>query len=733
MPQRRSPAAPAPAPQTGQIQQGRPAQQAQQTPARVTAAEISRLAGVTRATVSNWRRRHPDFPAPSGGTEASPAYDLGSVEEWLAARGQLPSTSPADRLRTQLRKAPGGATTADRLLPLILAARRAGPDRQRKWARLADAALTPRLAAAVRAHAADVPDVRGEGEDGYRDLDPALLRAVLDSVREDGEPATLALLAERQREDSGTRGSGATPEGLATLMAELLRRPDGSYPASVLDPACATGALLTTAGRLGARTLRGQDSVASQAAHTAVALGVLASSADTEVHAGDSLRADAFPQWAAEGVLCNPPFADREWGHDELAFDPRWEYGLPPRGESELAWAQHCLSHLEPGALAVLLMPPGVAERASARRIRAALVRRGALHAVLALPSGVAQPLHVGLHVWVLQQPGPAGSGATAQQVLFVDTAGGSAGADAGSASAGGARDRRGAEWEMLSRTVLDAWRDFAADPEGFAPVDGTARTVHLVDLLDETVDLTPARHVRTAVGIPPEEHAEAARSVRAMLRRSVSALAALSGGQDWQPADAEPLQWHTTTVADLARGAALTVQRAHPATRPRRARTGEGEAADGERADGAAASSEVEIRRGDVILPELLHGGAGRARVAEERDEGRPLGQQHYLLRPDPEHLDPWFLAGFLSAEENVRSAATGSTIVRVDARRLRVPLLPLAEQQRYGRAFRRLRALRSAADLAGRLADEAAHELGSGLTSGSLLPPGPDEPDLR
>lgn len=42
-----------------------------QPSAQMTAAEISRIAGVTRATVSNWRRRHDDFPAPSGGTTSS--------------------------------------------------------------------------------------------------------------------------------------------------------------------------------------------------------------------------------------------------------------------------------------------------------------------------------------------------------------------------------------------------------------------------------------------------------------------------------------------------------------------------------------------------------------------------------------------------------------------------------------------------------------------------------------
>lgn len=73
---------------------------------QLTAAEISRLAGVTRATVSNWRRRHPDFPQPSGGTEASPSYDRRQVEAWLDTRGRLPARLSRDDLRAHLRGRP---------------------------------------------------------------------------------------------------------------------------------------------------------------------------------------------------------------------------------------------------------------------------------------------------------------------------------------------------------------------------------------------------------------------------------------------------------------------------------------------------------------------------------------------------------------------------------------------------------------------------------------------------
>src|SRR4051812_42983575 len=48
----------------------------------VSAAEVARLAGVTRAAVSNWRRRHADFPEPVGaGRNAQ--FSLADITAWL--------------------------------------------------------------------------------------------------------------------------------------------------------------------------------------------------------------------------------------------------------------------------------------------------------------------------------------------------------------------------------------------------------------------------------------------------------------------------------------------------------------------------------------------------------------------------------------------------------------------------------------------------------------------------
>ncbi|MCF7972157.1 MAG: SAM-dependent methyltransferase [Methylococcaceae bacterium] len=55
--------------------------------------------------------------------------------------------------------------------------------------------------------------------------------------------------------------------------------------------------------------------------------------------------------------LINPPFNMKEWWHEKLADDVRWQYGTPPQGNANFAWLQHMLHHLAPtGSMALLLL-----------------------------------------------------------------------------------------------------------------------------------------------------------------------------------------------------------------------------------------------------------------------------------------------------------------------------------------------------------------------------------------
>ncbi|MYS36050.1 type I restriction-modification system DNA methylase subunit [Streptomyces sp. KhCrAH-43] len=687
----------------------------------VTAAGIARLAGVGRAAVSNWRRRHADFPQPVGGTETSPSFALPEVERWLRDQGKLAEVPLRERVWQQLSGHPSGAVTAlvhtgcalllvDRSPAAWREITGVSDDRMAGVLSLAlDDALADRFGPAGNGRAVRTPD-RDE-------LLPSvpLLRGAAELAAESGTRDTYEFLLGRQL-DANPRQYTLTPPGLAELMAELAGTGEPGVR-TVLDPAAGTGALLAAAP--GPAGLYGQESDPGLAAVTALRLALRTAPADcaVDVRTGDTLRTDAFPDLAADAVLCHPPFNERNWGHDELAYDPRWEYGFPARTESELAWVQHALARLREGGTAVLLMPPAAASRRSGRRIRADLLRRGALRAVIALPAGAAPPYGIPLHLWVLRRPGAEPH--PTPELLLVDTA------EPAEQTTGGGRDRL--DLTALRHAVLDAWH--AYDAPGGKPGSGrretatgaASRTVPVIELLDDDVDLAPARHLPSpaATGGPAE-----LAGVRERLTRTLGLATGLTPPP---PALTTPAHRPLTTIGELARAGALQLRHGGTGTGNGPVLTEHdvlaGTAPTGSLPADQTPEEPVLVAAGDVVVPVL--GGVTVVRVVDEATAGAALGRNLQLLRPDPDVLDPWFLAGFLRGTTNNRQASShASTATRLDARRLQLPRLPLAEQRRYGERFRALAAFEDALRLAGRLGGQLVQGLYDGLTDGTVTP---------
>lgn len=67
--------------------------------ALITMAEIGAMAGVGRAAVDTWRRRHDDFPPRVGGTDESPTFSQLAVARWLTGHGitLVSGVTPAER------------------------------------------------------------------------------------------------------------------------------------------------------------------------------------------------------------------------------------------------------------------------------------------------------------------------------------------------------------------------------------------------------------------------------------------------------------------------------------------------------------------------------------------------------------------------------------------------------------------------------------------------------------
>ncbi|MGW6729949.1 N-6 DNA methylase [Nocardia sp. NPDC055029] len=638
--------------------------------ATVAAAEIARMAGVTRATVSNWRRRHADFPVPvTGGSEARPLFDLGEVQQWLRGHGVQTADSPLQQLRTVLRSGVD-PVTVPALMELV-----------------GDITSAP---------------------------DTPLHAALRDAIAATDVKQVLDVLAERGLDAVPSTGVYPTDPPVAALMADILTAAASPPPRSLLDPACGSGSLLLEAARIGVTALAGQDVLPVQAARTAALLHAKVPAATVDIRTGDSLLGDAFPGEKFDALLANPPYAQRDWGAESLAVDLRWEYSVPPRGESELAWVQHILAHLRVGGTAVVLLPPAVASRTSGRRIRMELLRGGALRAVIALPQGASTPRQVGLQIWVLRRPGAE----PAESVLFTDSARLPSHGDAQS------------DWQVLAERVLDSWRAFDDGDVDAATVADLSAVVRTMDILDDDVDLTPARRVRAA--IDPSNVAASAHAAIALLGEQLAELRSVAETvKDWSTRGDTALR--TATVGDLERGGAVrlvptTPEAADPDAPQRPVLSGRdllaGQGPSGLTGPGVAVPAEL-IREGDVLVSRFRddHGAAQGARVAEGADIGAVPGSGVIVFRTDPTRMDPWFFAGFIGSPDN-SAAMFGSTTIRLDPSRLRIPILRLAEQKPYAEAFRRLHLLRVAAARTADAALSSAELIGTGLTAGVLSP---------
>lgn len=546
--------------------------------ATVSAADIARIADVGRAAVSNWRRRHGDFPAPVGGTASSPLFSLPDIETWLRERGKPFQVSLGDRVWQRLRNLGDDLTLGQRV-------GRAGSFLSR----------------------------RGTEDQGSstRYDDAELLELLERFAVEQGAREAFEFLCERYVE-AHSRQLSVTPEPVARLMARLAC----PEPGVVLDPACGLGTLLLAAG--GTRLLGQTDdpTISCIAAHRLLLAG-----ADMEMYGANALPMDSFEGLLADAVVCDPPFNEREWGYDELVGDPRWEYGQPPRGEPELAWLQHCLAHVKPGGLVAILMPQVAAGRRTGRRIRGNLLRAGALRAVVTVG---------GSDLWLLRRPEP-GERPPSRLLLLADPS-----------------------------TVEEQW------PEHLRGVE-VSGAVGIIDLLDEEIDLSPARHQAR------DEHAgEAFLAVRSRFEGVHFALPSLAAS-DEKPA--------FTTIGELLKSGVLTVP--------------------------------DEVSEGDVVaspaVPAYVHSGSS---VAMEP----PMSK----YRTDPERLDAAFLAGCLRAAGQIAPSAS----TRIDLKRTRIPRYPIETQRAYGEAFARLAAFEDALREAAESGLDLVRLGLAGLTEGQLIP---------
>ncbi len=615
-----------------------------------------------RTVVSNWRRRHSDFPAAIAGTDANPLFARDEVVGWLSGRGHEIRETSAGGWLWEAANSIRGVASLDAVRALIPAlacvkSRSGGSSSDGAWRSILDARppeLRERIAMSVAElgipHESDVMR-RLEVRDEELPVVVGALAHAIDRIPTAHLAEAVDFALERFARWQAKAGAefGFIGSRTSALLVSLAAGATGA----VYDPACGIGNVLVgLAGRGGHAKLVGHD-INVDALRLAAERALLRD-IEIELVQGNVLAGDLDPGLEADVVVAEPPFGLR-WDSSSAIADPRFAYGMAPRSSSELAWVEHAVAHLAPDGRAYVLTASGALHRQGAeRQIRSNLLSAGCIEAIVGLPAKMLPHTSIPLALWVLKRPGEA------TDVLLIDA---SETADV--------------------ETRVAGWIAAHAD------IEAPHALVALTDLLAAEAVLTPARWIGR-LEVDCDAIVAAFIGGFALIAEGVRALGT-------QRTDMEGLSDLPTsriaTIRELVDAGVLELRPGRSVGRPED-RTPELEARLVKASD---VKSRILARVAD--LPEL--GGVELtepgdvllttmnevcAVVDETGGHVQSTGVERIRVR-DTSAIAPGYLAAVLTGSWNSRFQ-TGTTIQRVPVRELEIPLIPLEDQAVVERA---------------------------------------------
>ena len=385
----------------------------------ITTSEIADLAGVDVSTVSNWRRRFDgSFPEPVPTADAGkrPKFGRAEILEWLAQNPRVgaPRSTPGADLFAVI-DGFRGLFPVDSAMDVVGAIAVLA-----EYHRHNDAPSSLRSGEAIR-RACSGEEIPADIRELVRiDLLELLTDSDLEALHESIEPvADLLALYDSLLSRSVNRLSGSaeqtTPDLLSSFLLTLTEdNPDGT----VYDPAAGYAGLLLAALTQNKARLGVGVEINDPAEKVARRRLYLAHANGTILH-GNSLLMDPARSTMADLVLTDPPLGLALAEETTEYRYPAWEFGTPPKSNSDTAWLQHAIAHLKPEGRAIVVTAIGTLYRGGRDgAVRNELVRRGAVQAVIALPGKVRANTSIRLAVWILAAPDKV---ERRQSVLLID------------------------------------------------------------------------------------------------------------------------------------------------------------------------------------------------------------------------------------------------------------------------------------------------------------------------
>ena len=148
---------------------------------------------------------------------------------------------------------------------------------------------------------------------------------------------------------------------------------------------------------------------------------------DARIEKGDVIRdpklLDHGELMMFDRVIANPPFSQKDWGHEIASNDPfgRYGFGIPPMKKqgSDLAFLCHMIQSLAARGRAGVILPHGALFRGGTETdIRRRIVESDLLEAVIGLPPGLFYGTPIPAAILIINRAKPT---ARRERILFVD------------------------------------------------------------------------------------------------------------------------------------------------------------------------------------------------------------------------------------------------------------------------------------------------------------------------
>lgn len=203
-------------------------------------------------------------------------------------------------------------------------------------------------------------------------------------------------------------GEFYTPPSVVQVLVEMVE----PYKGRIYDPCCGSGGMFVQSekfisahgGGRGDISIYGQESNFTTWRLCKMNLAIRGIDGNIGKENADSFHKNLHKDLQADFILANPPFNVSDWGGQHLRDDARWQHGIPPVGNANMAWVQHMVHHLSPRGFAGFVLANGSmsSNTGGEGEIRKNLIESNLVDCMVALPGQLFYTTQIPVCLWFL-------------------------------------------------------------------------------------------------------------------------------------------------------------------------------------------------------------------------------------------------------------------------------------------------------------------------------------------